>query len=156
MESCCSNFSKEMEWGLWLLGIHTNLFFGLYRSYSVVKSVMCIVRSDVYEGTRDAKVDDLAGIRHIIKPLEESGILVRRTDEEVKPLPIFITSQSVVNDLIFECSYCELWNRSWLLKEKVKSSLAQLCFPSLKTNAEKLQPLPLHQIAAVKAKAINC
>lgn len=41
------------------------------------------MRSDVYEGTRDAKVEDLAGIRHIIKPLEESGILVRRTDEEV-------------------------------------------------------------------------
>ncbi|KAL0726166.1 hypothetical protein Bca4012_022259 [Brassica carinata] len=42
-----------------------------------------MVASDVYEGTRDAKVDDLAGIRHIIKPLEESGILVRRTDEEL-------------------------------------------------------------------------
>lgn len=62
---------------------YTHLFFDLYRSYSVVKSVMCIARSDVYEGTRDAKVDDLAGIRHIIKPLEESGILIRRTDEEV-------------------------------------------------------------------------
>ncbi|KAG2239397.1 hypothetical protein Bca4012_015788 [Brassica carinata] len=42
-----------------------------------------MVASDVYEGTRDAKVDDLAGIRHIIKPLEEAGILVRRTDEEL-------------------------------------------------------------------------
>ncbi|CAF2067330.1 unnamed protein product [Brassica oleracea var. botrytis] len=42
-----------------------------------------MVASDVYEGTRDAKVDDLAGIRHIIKPLEESGILIRRTDEEL-------------------------------------------------------------------------
>ncbi|XP_010437198.1 PREDICTED: probable amino-acid acetyltransferase NAGS2, chloroplastic isoform X3 [Camelina sativa] len=42
-----------------------------------------MIASDVYEGTRDAKVDDLAGIRHIIKPLEESGILVRRTDEEL-------------------------------------------------------------------------
>ncbi|KFK30379.1 hypothetical protein AALP_AA7G253500 [Arabis alpina] len=42
-----------------------------------------MVASDVYEGTRDAKVEDLAGIRHIIKPLEESGILVRRTDEEL-------------------------------------------------------------------------
>ncbi|CAF2133541.1 unnamed protein product [Brassica rapa] len=42
-----------------------------------------MVASDVYEGTRDAKVDDLAGIRRIIKPLEEGGILVRRTDEEL-------------------------------------------------------------------------
>ncbi|KAL1190420.1 putative amino-acid acetyltransferase NAGS2 [Cardamine amara subsp. amara] len=42
-----------------------------------------MVASDVYEGTRDSKVEDLAGIRHIIKPLEESGILVRRTDEEL-------------------------------------------------------------------------
>jgi amino-acid N-acetyltransferase len=42
-----------------------------------------MVASDVYEGTRDARVEDLAGIRHIIKPLEESGILVRRTDEEL-------------------------------------------------------------------------
>ncbi|CAN8328371.1 unnamed protein product [Cochlearia groenlandica] len=42
-----------------------------------------MVASDVYEGTRDAKVDDLAGIRKIIKPLEESGALVLRTDEEL-------------------------------------------------------------------------
>ncbi|CAH2076191.1 unnamed protein product [Thlaspi arvense] len=42
-----------------------------------------MVASDVYEGTRDSKVEDLAGIRHIIKPLEEAGILVRRTDEEL-------------------------------------------------------------------------
>ncbi|ESQ53315.1 hypothetical protein EUTSA_v10024840mg [Eutrema salsugineum] len=42
-----------------------------------------MVASDVYEGTRDAKVEDLAGIRNIIRPLEDSGILVRRTDEEL-------------------------------------------------------------------------
>ncbi|CAL9228395.1 unnamed protein product [Arabidopsis halleri] len=42
-----------------------------------------MVASDVYEGTRDARVEDLAGIRHLIKPLEESGVLVRRTDEEL-------------------------------------------------------------------------
>jgi len=39
--------------------------------------------SDLYEGTRMARVTDLAGIRQIIQPLEESGTLVRRTDEEV-------------------------------------------------------------------------
>ena len=53
-------------------------------------TVTRIAYSDVYEGTRDAKVNDLAGIRGIIKPLEEAGILVRRTDEEVlKALLIF-------------------------------------------------------------------
>ena len=30
-----------------------------------------------------AKVTDLAGIKQIIQPLEESGTLVRRSDEEV-------------------------------------------------------------------------
>lgn len=54
------------------------------------------------------------------------------------------------------CSYCEPWIRSWLWKGKVRSSLVQLCFRSLKTNAEKLQQSRLHQIAAVKAKEINC
>uniref|UniRef100_A0A1J3DM88 amino-acid N-acetyltransferase n=3 Tax=Noccaea caerulescens TaxID=107243 RepID=A0A1J3DM88_NOCCA len=42
-----------------------------------------MVASDVYEGTREAKMEDLAGIRQIIKPLEESGSLVRRTDTEL-------------------------------------------------------------------------
>uniref|UniRef100_A0A6N2LR93 amino-acid N-acetyltransferase n=1 Tax=Salix viminalis TaxID=40686 RepID=A0A6N2LR93_SALVM len=42
-----------------------------------------MVASDLYEGTRMARVADLAGIRQIIQPLEESGTLVRRTDEEL-------------------------------------------------------------------------
>nr|XP_043632566.1 probable amino-acid acetyltransferase NAGS2, chloroplastic [Erigeron canadensis] len=42
-----------------------------------------MVASDLYEGTRMAKVDDLPGIRQIFKPLEDSGTLVRRTDEEL-------------------------------------------------------------------------
>ncbi|XP_010526717.1 PREDICTED: probable amino-acid acetyltransferase NAGS1, chloroplastic isoform X2 [Tarenaya hassleriana] len=50
-----------------------------------------MVASDVYEGTRMAKVEDLAGIRQIIKPLEESGTLVRRADDElVKALDSFV------------------------------------------------------------------
>lgn len=39
--------------------------------------------SDLYEGTRMATATDLPGIREIMQPLEESGALVRRTDEEV-------------------------------------------------------------------------
>ncbi|KAL5753150.1 hypothetical protein ACOSQ2_023657 [Xanthoceras sorbifolium] len=42
-----------------------------------------MVASDLYEGTRMARVTDLSGIRQIIKPLEDSGTLIRRTDEEL-------------------------------------------------------------------------
>ncbi|KAK2656807.1 hypothetical protein Ddye_009859 [Dipteronia dyeriana] len=42
-----------------------------------------MVASDVYEGTRMARVIDLSGIRQIIQPLEESGALIRRTDEQL-------------------------------------------------------------------------
>ncbi|XP_022132789.1 probable amino-acid acetyltransferase NAGS2, chloroplastic isoform X2 [Momordica charantia] len=42
-----------------------------------------MVASDLYEGTRMARVTDLHGIRQIIQPLEMSGTLVRRTDEEL-------------------------------------------------------------------------
>ncbi|PKI71323.1 hypothetical protein CRG98_008323 [Punica granatum] len=42
-----------------------------------------LLEFDLYEGTRVATATDLSGIRQIIKPLEESGTLVRRTDEEL-------------------------------------------------------------------------
>ncbi|XP_024988278.1 probable amino-acid acetyltransferase NAGS2, chloroplastic [Cynara cardunculus var. scolymus] len=42
-----------------------------------------MVASDLYEGTRMAKVDDLVAIRQLFKPLEDSGTLVKRTDEEL-------------------------------------------------------------------------
>ncbi|KAJ9540731.1 hypothetical protein OSB04_027237 [Centaurea solstitialis] len=42
-----------------------------------------MVASDLYEGTRMAKVEDLVAIRQLFKPLEDSGTLVRRTDEEL-------------------------------------------------------------------------
>ncbi|KAL4181784.1 hypothetical protein AMTRI_Chr12g272780 [Amborella trichopoda] len=50
-----------------------------------------MVASDVYEGTRMARVTDIAGVKRLIQPLEESGALVRRTDEELlKALDSFI------------------------------------------------------------------
>ncbi|KAK6923948.1 GNAT domain [Dillenia turbinata] len=50
-----------------------------------------MVASDLYEGTRMARMTDLAGIRQILRPLEESGTLVRRTDEELlEALDLFI------------------------------------------------------------------
>ncbi|CAI0430683.1 unnamed protein product [Linum tenue] len=42
-----------------------------------------MVASDLYEGTRMARANDLAGIKQIIQPLQEAGVLVRRTDEEL-------------------------------------------------------------------------
>ncbi|KAE7999733.1 hypothetical protein FH972_004138 [Carpinus fangiana] len=42
-----------------------------------------MVASDLYEGTRMARVPDFSGIRQILLPLEESGALVRRTDQEL-------------------------------------------------------------------------
>ncbi|VVA23381.1 PREDICTED: amino-acid [Prunus dulcis] len=42
-----------------------------------------MVASDLYEGTRMARVSDLSGIRQIILPLEASGTLVPRSDEEL-------------------------------------------------------------------------
>ncbi|XAR51375.1 Amino-acid N-acetyltransferase, partial [Bertholletia excelsa] len=50
-----------------------------------------MVASDLYEGTRMARVTDIPGIKQIVQPLEESGALVRRTDEELlKALDSFV------------------------------------------------------------------
>ncbi|KAG2408524.1 amino-acid acetyltransferase [Vigna angularis] len=42
-----------------------------------------MVASDLYEGTRMAQGTDISGIKQLIQPLQESGILVMRTDEEL-------------------------------------------------------------------------
>ncbi|KAM3363384.1 putative amino-acid acetyltransferase NAGS1, chloroplastic [Capsicum galapagoense] len=50
-----------------------------------------MVASDLYEGARMARVSDIPGIKELLQPLEESGTLIRRTDEElVKALPSFV------------------------------------------------------------------
>ncbi|XP_020086164.1 probable amino-acid acetyltransferase NAGS1, chloroplastic isoform X1 [Ananas comosus] len=50
-----------------------------------------MVASDLYEGTRMATEADLPGIRKLIQPLEQSGALIRRTNEELlKSLDSFI------------------------------------------------------------------
>ncbi|XP_042444415.1 probable amino-acid acetyltransferase NAGS1, chloroplastic isoform X1 [Zingiber officinale] len=50
-----------------------------------------MVASDVYEGTRSAIAADLPGIKRVIQPLEVSGVLIKRTDEELlKQLDSFI------------------------------------------------------------------
>ncbi|KAL9258579.1 putative amino-acid acetyltransferase NAGS1, chloroplastic [Drosera capensis] len=42
-----------------------------------------MVASDVYQGTRTAREVDLTGIKQLLHPMEESGILIRRSDEEL-------------------------------------------------------------------------
>ncbi|KAF7828613.1 putative amino-acid acetyltransferase NAGS2, chloroplastic isoform X1 [Senna tora] len=43
-----------------------------------------MVASDLYEGTRMAQDADLSGIKQLIQPLEASGVLVKRTDDELR------------------------------------------------------------------------
>ena len=40
-----------------------------------------MVTADVYEGLREATIDDVGGILELIEPLEEEGVLVRRSRE---------------------------------------------------------------------------
>ncbi|KAF7136627.1 hypothetical protein RHSIM_Rhsim08G0093000 [Rhododendron simsii] len=50
-----------------------------------------MVASDLYEGTRMARMTDISRIKQLIQPLEESGALVRRTEEELlQALDLFI------------------------------------------------------------------
>lgn len=45
--------------------------------------------SDMYEGTRMAKEVDIPRIKQLLRPLEESGTLIRRTKEEVYAYSFF-------------------------------------------------------------------
>lgn len=39
--------------------------------------------SDMYEGTRSANINDVASIEQLLRPLEENGVLVHRSREQV-------------------------------------------------------------------------
>ncbi len=43
-----------------------------------------LVTADNYEGLRDATIEDVGGILELIKPLEEKGVLVRRSRERLE------------------------------------------------------------------------
>ena len=43
-----------------------------------------LISADRYEGTRQASIDDVAGILELIAPLEEAGLLVRRSRERLE------------------------------------------------------------------------
>ncbi|KZV57022.1 hypothetical protein F511_08180 [Dorcoceras hygrometricum] len=42
-----------------------------------------MVASDIYEGMRTAKAADLQGIKRLLEPLEDSGVLIKRSQEEL-------------------------------------------------------------------------
>lgn len=43
-----------------------------------------LISADLYEGTRSASIDDVAGILDLIAPLEQEGVLVRRSREKLE------------------------------------------------------------------------
>ena len=43
-----------------------------------------MITTDIYEGTRQATIDDIGGILELITPLEQDGILVRRSREHLE------------------------------------------------------------------------
>ncbi|XP_009630408.1 putative amino-acid acetyltransferase NAGS1, chloroplastic isoform X2 [Nicotiana tabacum] len=50
-----------------------------------------MVASDLYEGTRMARLSDIPGIKQLLQPLEDSGTLIKRSEEElVESLHSFI------------------------------------------------------------------
>ncbi|KAL4423548.1 hypothetical protein ABPG77_006571 [Micractinium sp. CCAP 211/92] len=52
--------------------------------------VGCMISTDFYEGIRRAGMQDLAAIQELLRPLEERGVLVRRSEEQLlSELPHF-------------------------------------------------------------------
>jgi hypothetical protein len=54
-----------------------------------------ITNSDMYEGTRSANGNDVVRIEQLLRPLEEDGVLVHRSREQVN----FITMTSLFHSL---------------------------------------------------------
>lgn len=132
--------------------------------------------SDLYEGTRMARMTDLSGIREIIQPLEASGALVRRTDKEVcdsalsyicSVITLFVLRINIViivyqqiffiltSLVIGVNSYLKHWILSLLWKEKARSLLVLLFFLSWRRNVERLLLLQFLPIAEDKGREIN-
>lgn len=52
--------------------------------------VGCMISTDFYEGIRRAGMQDLASIQELLRPLEERGVLVKRSEEQLlSELPFF-------------------------------------------------------------------
>ena len=57
---------------------------GLLLELFTRDGVGTLVTSDVFEGTRQATVEDIPGLLELIAPLEKEGILVRRSREQLE------------------------------------------------------------------------
>lgn len=63
-----------MEWGLWCQGIYNCFQLQPFKvCIFLTKAIDPSGHIDVYEGTGEARVEDLSGIRQIIKRTDESG-----------------------------------------------------------------------------------
>lgn len=100
-----------------------------------------------------AKVTDLAGIKQIIQPLEESGTLVRRSDEEVCAAPFDFCMLCI---LFFYDVLVGIRTKVWSILHGLflllvlgciscKDGFAKssLCFKSHQTSKWKLENIPL-------------
>ena len=56
----------------------------LLQELFTLDGVGTLVNGDLYEGTRAATIDDVSNILELIKPLEQQGILVRRSRERLE------------------------------------------------------------------------
>jgi hypothetical protein len=45
--------------------------------------VGCMISTDFYEGIRPAGMQDLAAVQELLRPLEERGVLVKRSEEQL-------------------------------------------------------------------------
>ncbi|HED52270.1 MAG TPA: amino-acid N-acetyltransferase [Gammaproteobacteria bacterium] len=54
---------------------------GLLKELFTRDGVGTLITAEIYEGLRTATIDDVGGILQLIAPLEESGVLVRRSRE---------------------------------------------------------------------------
>ena len=61
--------------------IDRHLDGGLLRELLTRDGVGTLITAETYEGMRIASIDDVGGILQLIKPLEDSGVLVRRSRE---------------------------------------------------------------------------
>ena len=64
--------------------INRKLDGALLQELFTLDGVGTLVSSDLYEGTRAASIDDVGNILELIKPLEQQGVLVRRSRERLE------------------------------------------------------------------------
>lgn len=56
----------------------------LLREVYTRDGIGTLITTETYEGLREATIDDAGGILELIKPLEQSGVLVRRSREQLE------------------------------------------------------------------------